>query len=145
MTNIALIGCTSQKKDTLCKAEEMYSPSNYFNLRLEYARLLKIQYIYILSAKYGLIERDKMILPYNLNLKETSKEYKDKWNLSVFTSLNLKHNINKDTFFLLCGKEYRDFLEKHLKYTINPIPKNCRIGCQLKFYKEEIERLKNER
>lgn len=48
MTKIALIGCTSLKQKYECSAKEMYSKSTYFKLRLEYAQLLKIPYIYII-------------------------------------------------------------------------------------------------
>lgn len=47
MTKIALIGCTSQKKEHPCKAKEMYSPSKYFRLRLKYSELINAEYIYI--------------------------------------------------------------------------------------------------
>lgn len=142
MTKIALIGCTSLKQKYECSAKVMYSKSTYFKLRLEYAQLLKIPYIYILSAKYGLLPLNKKIKPYNLNLKETNKEYQKKWSIKVLSELNQKHNLENDIFYILAGKEYRKYLMKNLKNSINPVPKKCKIGCQLKWYQDEIRRLK---
>lgn len=142
MTKIALIGCTSRKLNKRCRAEELYSASHYFRLRLEYAKLLKIPFIYILSAKYGLIPLDKVIEPYDLCLKDMGKKYRKKWSFYCLNQLKRKHDLSNDIFYLLCGKEYREYLEKNLINSINPLPKRCGIGCQLKFYKNEIERLK---
>lgn len=140
MTKITLIGCTSQKKDHECKAVEMYSPSKYFQLRLKYAQLINSDHIYILSAKYGLLNLNDKIKPYNLNLNKTNKNYQRKWSLNILKKLNEKHDLKKDTFILLAGEVYRRYLEKNIKNTINPVP-HKRIGYQQEFYKKEISRL----
>lgn len=46
MIKVGLIGCTSKKKNHFCKSQEMYSPSKYFQLRLEYCKKMNFDYIY---------------------------------------------------------------------------------------------------
>lgn len=52
-------------------AKDMYV-SDLFKKSLEYARRLNPAKIYILSAKYGLLELDDMIEPYEITLNEMS-------------------------------------------------------------------------
>lgn len=140
MIKVGLIGCTSKKKNYFCKSEEMYSPSKYFQLRLEYCKKMNFDYIYILSAKYGLLKLDEYIYPYNLNLKNTSLKYRKNWEIKVYKSLLQLHDPNNTIFYLLAGEEYTRFLNKKLKYTKNPV-KGLGIGKQLKYYKEKITKL----
>lgn len=93
-----------------------------------------------MSAKYGLLRLNEYICPYNLNLKNTSLEYRKKWGMKVYNSLSQMHNPNNTVFYLLAGKEYTRFLNKKLKYTKNPV-KGLGIGKQLKWYKEKITEL----
>lgn len=57
---LALISCTSSKKEYPCKASEMYSPSPRFALAYQYAK--QVAYVvYVLSAKYGLLCENEVI------------------------------------------------------------------------------------
>lgn len=73
MTKIALIGCTSRKKDHTCPAIEMYTESDYFNKKLEYCEKIGVEKIFILSAKYGLLDADEVIETYDLNLNKQKR------------------------------------------------------------------------
>lgn len=68
---IAFVGCVKSKKDHPCKAEEMYT-SDLFKKSLMYAK--KADKVYILSAKYGLVELDEVILPYQETLNTKTRE-----------------------------------------------------------------------
>ena len=70
MNKVALIGCTSKKLSVSSKAVDMYSPSALFKNRLKYCKENNINQIYILYAKYGLLELDEIIEPYDCNLKK---------------------------------------------------------------------------
>lgn len=135
MSKIALIGCTARKQDFACSAIEMYTKSNYFNLRLDYCRKIGVDQIFILSAKYGLLEPDAIIQPYNLHLKETSKEYKLNWSKEVLKDLKEKTDLENDEFIILAGNDYMNYLIDYIPNHYNPV-KGLGIGKQMKFFKE---------
>ena len=135
MTKIALIGCTSKKQDYECPAIEMYTKSNYFNLKLDYCRKINVDKIYILSAKYGLLEPETIIKPYNIHLKETSKDYRLTWSENVLKDLKDKTDLESDEFIILAGNDYMKYLLKHIPNNFNPV-KGLGIGQQMKFFKE---------
>ena len=141
MTKIALIGCTSKKQDVPCAAIEMYSKSSYFNKKLEYCKKINVDKIFILSAKYGLLDSDALIEPYNFNLKSATKDYKIEWNNKVLEDLKNKTNLEKDEFIILAGNEYvKDLLEFIPKH-YNPV-KGLGIGYQSFYFqnfKSEID------
>ena len=135
MTKIALIGCTSKKQDYECPAIEMYTKSNYFNLKLDYCRKINVDKIYILSAKYGLLEPETIIKPYDLHLGKTSKDYRLNWSENVLKNLKGKTDLENDEFIILAGNDYMKYLLKHIPNNFNPV-KGLGIGQQMKFFKE---------
>lgn len=135
MTKIALIGCTSRKQDYKCPAIEMYTKSNYFNLKLDYCKKINVDKIYILSAKYGLLEPEEIIEPYNVHLKETSKDYRLTWSENVLKDLKDKTDLESDEFIILAGNDYMKYLLEHIPNHYNPV-KGLGIGQQMKFFKE---------
>ena len=135
MVKIALIGCTSRKQDYSCPAIEMYTKSNYFNLKLDYCKKINIDKIFILSAKYGLLEPDTIIQPYNLHLKSTSKDYRLNWSENVLKDLKQKTDIENDEFIILAGNDYMKYLLEYIPNHNNPV-KGLGIGQQMKFFKE---------
>lgn len=135
MVRVGLIGCTSSKLETPCRAVDMFSASVYFNLRLEYCKKNNIDKIFILSSKYGLLELDDVIEPYDCYLKTMSKEYRSEWDEKVLNQLKSKTDIINDEFVLLAGVPYVENLCKHLKHTYNPV-EGLGIGRQLKYFKE---------
>lgn len=60
---IALISCSKRKQNYTCSAAEMYMPSNLFSLSYTYAKQVS-EKVFILSAKYGLLEENEAISPY---------------------------------------------------------------------------------
>ena len=73
MKRVVLIACCSKKQNIRCKAKDMYI-SPLFKYSYKYASQLKPDYIFILSAKYGLINVDDIIEPYNETLNKKSKK-----------------------------------------------------------------------
>ena len=85
MKTVILIACGKDKKKEASKAKDLYQGS-YFKKTLEYTYILSKQYkadIYILSAKYGLLELNTIINPYNFTLNDVDKMYKKKWAYGV--------------------------------------------------------------
>ena len=62
MIKVGLIGCTSKKKNYFCKSEEMYSPSKYFQLRMEYCKKMNFDYIYI-ECKIWFVKIGRIYIP----------------------------------------------------------------------------------
>ena len=69
---IGIIGCTKTKAKQPCEAQEMYSGSTLFNLKRQYAEKYLDDWM-VLSTKYGLILKDKIIEPYELCLETHSQ------------------------------------------------------------------------
>lgn len=135
MVKIALIGCTARKQDYTCSAIEMYTKSSYFNLKLDYCKKINVDKIFILSAKYGLLDSDTVIEPYNIHLKSTSKQYKLNWSKNVLNDLKEKTDLINDEFIILAGNDYMKYLVEHIPNSYNPV-KGLGIGQQMKFFKD---------
>lgn len=91
---IAILPYSKIKSKVPCRAGDMYKAS-LFILRKRYAKeVLGCDKIYILSAKYGLIEENEIIEPYNTKINELSEEEYIDWQCQVITQY-LKELYNK--------------------------------------------------
>ena len=132
---IVLISCVSMKNNYPCKAREMYV-SPLFKGAYSYAQKLNADKIFILSAKYGLLEEDTLIEPYNETLN-TKKDLEIRaWADKVFAELQQKTDVKKDEFVFLAGEKYRKYLVARLTNVEIPL-KGLGIGKQLAYYKEK--------
>ena len=139
MANIILISCVSKKLNKKVKAKDLYvSPLFKFNLR--YAQSLKPKNIFILSAKYGLVGLEQMIVPYEKTLNRMKANEIKKWAENIIKQLKKVSNLEKDTFIFLAGEKYREYLIPHIKNYKIPL-KGLGIGKQLKWLKNKIEQL----
>ena len=102
---VALLSCTSRKKNYPCRASEMYSESSRFRLAYQYAKKTSDK-IYILSAKYGLISEYEVIKPYNEALKDKSSKERLLWSNNVILSMKNKFLLDSDEFTIIAGKIY---------------------------------------
>jgi cytoplasmic iron level regulating protein YaaA (DUF328/UPF0246 family) len=112
-----LVSCSSQKAAKLCRAEDMYI-SALFKSSIRYAKNFEHPEIYILSAKYGLLKREKIIEPYDVTLSTVPRkkrkphlhilnaEEKKAWGEKVLKQLSTLADTKKDKFIFLAGKEY---------------------------------------
>jgi hypothetical protein len=80
MKKIVIISCVSQKLKCKSKAQDLYI-SPLFTKNLKYAKLLKPDNIFILSAKYGLVGLDEEIEPYNKTLNTMGSNEIKEWTL----------------------------------------------------------------
>jgi len=106
---VALITCSKAKRGYPCTAAEMYSPSTLFSLSYKYAQMVADK-VFILSAKYGLLEETDPINPYNLNLKDVPYNRRLDWANYVISNLRLKCDLENDEFIILAGKNYYENL-----------------------------------
>ena len=114
MKKIVLISCVKSKLPHKAKAKDLYI-SSWFRYNLKYARQIKPDEIFILSAKYGLLELDQIIEPYEATLNGMSEVAKRNWANSVLEQLAMMCDLEKDQFIFLASSNYR-------KYLINKIP-----------------------
>jgi hypothetical protein len=119
MKRIVLISCVSRKGKTKAKAKDLYK-GPLFIKSLAYAKSLKPDNIFILSALYHLLDLEKEIEPYdvtlsyvspvkkakNPNLKILTKEEAKLWGLKVLEQLNEIADLKKAKFIILAGKSY---------------------------------------
>lgn len=130
---IVLISCSSKKRSSRSQAKDLYV-STLFQFNLKYAYSLNPDFVYILSAKYGLLDLETEVEIYNLTLNNmTSNEIKE-WALRVLNQLGEKTDLLNDHFIFLAGNKYRKYLISSLKsYEI--LLEGYPIGKQLQYLK----------
>lgn len=129
MKKIVLISCVSKKVSRKAKAKDLYiSPLFVGNLR--YARSFKPDNIFVLSAKYGLLELETEVDPYNTTLKDMSSAQVKAWADRVAEQLSAKSDLKRDHFIFLAGEKYRKYLAPRLASYEVPL-QGMRIGEQL--------------
>lgn len=135
MRRIVLIACSSKKRPYISTALDLYD-SALFKYNYQYALSLNPSIIFILSAKYGLLNPDQKIEPYNVTLNNMSANEIRKWADAVLEDLRLISNLDRDMFIFLAGEKYRKYLKLHMKYYEIPLA-GMPIGKQLQYLKKE--------
>lgn len=109
---IALLGCTKRKRKEECKAIDMYDASAHYSKRLSYAQdVLKVDEVYILSAKHHLLSKTEKIEPYDVCLADFNKQEKIAWAKTVCQEICSKITLS-DEIHILAGKLYcQDLVE----------------------------------
>jgi len=134
---IFLISCCKKKLPYVSRAEKLYESSG-FKSQLAYAKSQKPDAIYVLSALHHLVALDAVLEPYDVCLKDFSKEEKKEWAKEVLSQLKKVSDIEKDRFVILAGKDYYGELVKDLKKCELPL-KHFRQGKAKKWLKEHID------
>ena len=117
---IVLISCVKKKRDEPSRARDMYVSPLFVGGGVKYAKTLNYDKLFILSAKYGLLEPDTVIKPYNRCLNDYSEYEKKIWAYEVIKKMQAsKLDLDNDEFIILAGKEYRKYLCRKIRnYTI---------------------------
>lgn len=136
MKRIVLISCVSKKLINKAKAKDLYI-SPLFKLNYHYAKSLKPDKIFILSAKYGLLDPEQEIEPYNETLNTKTVNEIRSWADVILTQLKKQADIYKDEFVFLAGNNYRKFLIPHIKNYKIPL-EGLPIRKQLSFLKRNL-------
>ncbi len=138
MNKIILISCVSKKLPYKTKAKNLYvSPLFKYNLR--YAHSLNPDKIFILSAKYGLVDLESEVEPYDQTLNNMKKEELKQWSGKIINQLKEQTDLQEDEFIFLAGEMYRKFLIPFIKNYKVPM-QGLGIGNQLKYLKESLEK-----
>ena len=132
---IALISCGKAKKKGTHRAQDLYI-GGFFKLSLEYCKK-HYDKVYILSAKYGLLELDNIISDYNFTLKDASVAERKIWSAKVLIELNSKISAS-DVIVMHAGKMYSEFLNKALRKQLRPFPEQRGMGYKMQYYKDHL-------
>lgn len=133
---IAFISCTKLKAEKPCSAKVMYLKSNLFRKVTTYIENKDYNDWYILSAKYGLLEKHNLIAPYDITLNSMKASERIGWAKKVLSQIEvLTVDIEEVDFY--AGKKYREYLipmleDEGIKCKV-PL-KGKGIGQQLSFY-----------
>ncbi len=140
MAKVVLISCVSKKLATKAEAKDLYT-SPLFKFNLAFARSLKPKTIYILSAKYGLLNLETKISPYDETLNTKSVAEIRIWANKVKKQMVGKIDFTKDEAVFLAGAKYRRFLLPLFKHSSVPLA-GLGIGQQLQYLKNKIDHAK---
>jgi len=133
---IVLISCVSKKLEHAASAQDLYV-SPLFRLNLRYARQLRPDAIYILSAKHGLLDLYTKVEPYNLTLNDMPTRQVQAWAEQVLEQIRHRADLSRDHFVFLAGLKYRKFLVPKLASYEVPM-EGLTIGRQLQFLSEQV-------
>jgi cytoplasmic iron level regulating protein YaaA (DUF328/UPF0246 family) len=140
---VALIGCTKQKRKIKSRALDLYDVSPYFVKRRKYAEgVIQADKIFILSALHELLPAKQEVEPYNVCLRDLSRNARKIWAEHVLNQINSELNKN-DEIFILSGSDYSKDLYpllisdgyKHVRQVLNG---KGGIGLQMKWLDEEV-------
>lgn len=137
MKKIVLVSCVKSKLARPAKAKDLYT-STLFQYNLQFAYSLKPDAIYILSAKYGLLELDQVISPYEMTLNTMKESEKKTWSSQVIDSLRQKADLKLDMFVFLAGLNYRKYLTPYLTNFDVPL-EGLSFGKQLQALKRRVQ------
>lgn len=137
MSKIVLISCVSKKLPFRAKAKDLYI-STLFKMNLAFANSLRPDKIFILSAKYGLVDLKKEINPYEKTLNTMSSYEIKNWAKKVKNQMKEKMDFKNDEIIFLAGEKYRKFLLPIFHKVSIPL-KGLSIGKQLQYLKNKID------
>jgi hypothetical protein len=105
---IGLVGCVKEKATGPRKARDLYV-STLFKGRRAYVEYSCDEW-WILSAEHGLVHPDQVVAPYDVTLKDVSRDQRRKWAQMVLRDLDRQVRIGpKDIVEIHAGADYRDF------------------------------------
>lgn len=127
--NVGLVACAKTKLCVPAPARDLYQ-SALFKRASAYCDRTYDRW-YILSAKHGLLQPDRVIEPYDKTLKTMRKEERQRWADMVFEQISAA-NPPDATYYFHAGQRYREFL---IRRVTGALPfEGLGIGKQLAWY-----------
>ena len=131
MQTVYLVSCVSKKRRGNCAAKDLYT-SDWFRKARSYVEKRGGPW-YILSAKYGLLDPDREVGPYEVTLNTMPISERRDWARRVLGALATRIGP-EDRVVILAGARYREFLTESLKSMCAEVVvpmEGLRIGEQL--------------
>lgn len=137
MINYVFISCVKTKRSSRCMAKDMYI-SPLFKKAYQYAlKFVSEDKIYILSAKYGLINSSQMIDPYEKTLNAERDKERKVWAYNIVQQMKAKGIPLDSSIMLLGGVNYTKYLNIVLKNASCPL-KGLSMGKTLQWYNKHL-------
>lgn len=114
--DLYLVSCVKTKQCCPAPARDLYTSNWFVKARTCVERTGRSWYI--LSAKYGLVDPNEQIEPYEKTLNNMGIDDRHAWARGVIEALD-PHLTNVKSVIFLAGQRYREFLE--------PVLSNCGI------------------
>lgn len=113
---VVLLSCAEKKLTSKSKARDLYSASLNFKNILNKVEADSPDYIFIVSAKHGLVELDQELEPYDFTINDLNEKEKKEWAKQITKKLKeFKINLDNDEFFPILIEEYLNPLKPYLK------------------------------
>lgn len=143
MRKIVLVSCVSKKNRGTHKAKDLYV-SPLFRKAYEYAESLNPDKIFILSAKYHLLDPEAIVEDYNKTLNTFSSVERKEWTNVVLKQMSkVGINLEQDEIIFLAGKNYwQEIISsgKVRRYERPYLDNNLKgIGYILKFFNDALK------
>ena len=133
-----LVACVKKKRSTAAPAKDLYT-SNWFRKARAYVEGTGFPWR-VLSARYGLVDPDEMIRPYDTTLNAMFVADRRAWASTVIDRLG-PLLAGTGTVVFLAGRRYREFLELELRrrgVTVLVPMAGLTQGRQLSWLKERL-------
>ena len=135
---IGLVGCVKSKLDRSAPARDLYT-SPLFQGRRRFVEHSCDRW-FVLSAKYGLVDPDKVLQPYDQTLKQVGSAERRRWSAAVVSALELELGAFRMLAFEIhAGNDYRKFgLEEGIRRRGGQVvvpAHGLSLGKQLEFYR----------
>lgn len=139
MSTITLVSCVSKKLDRPAPAAELYM-SPWFKKARRYAELTSDRW-FILSAKYGLVEPDRVIEPYEQTLNKMGGYERIDWASGVYFSMQQAVSGLEGKVVFLAGLHYRVYLARWLegRFAVETPLAGLGIGQQLAWFDAQLK------
>lgn len=107
--DVILVGCVKSKRATAAAAKDLYTSTLFAKARA-YAERSTVPW-YVLSAKYGLVQPDEWIEPYEMYLPQTTHSYRSAWGAHVTEQLETREGpLPQKVVEIHAGAAYADAL-----------------------------------
>jgi Family of unknown function (DUF6884) len=139
---VGLVGCVKTKKVTAAPARDLYTSALFLGRRRFVER--KCDRWFVLSAKHGLVDPDKVLEPYDETLKDAGEERRRLWSHAVLRSLERElGDLKGMSFEAHAGSAYMDHgLAEGLEArgaSVERPTEGLSLGRQLAFYKQSSQ------
>jgi uncharacterized protein DUF6884/GIY-YIG catalytic domain-containing protein len=132
---VVLVGCSSSKAPTARPAAELFTGAAFTKAR-ELARSSGASW-YVLSAKFGLLNPDEVVAPYDMYLADQQAPYRTAWGAWVVAQLAARHDLSGTVIEVHAGRAYCDPLRAPLAAvgaTLNEALAGLGLGERLAWY-----------
>ena len=129
MKTIILISCCKTKLNRKVPAEQLYQSAG-FKKQLAFAKSIRHDAIFVISAKHHLVPLSMELEPYDVCLNDKSSEEIKSWAKIVLKQLSENYSLSEDEFIILAGKDYYSELIKGIsnyKLPLEGLPMGTRL------------------